>query len=126
VFVSNLPFGQLYIFEKNEQLVCSNSTLICKISQNISSVNFGGLPPLFGLNLLDIYPNYQVFIIFYQVSMVGGKYCDIFVFVIVWVDEIDILVLSSNEVKSNKYYNDKQHRGNVDEGQLHIKPNQTK
>jgi len=46
--------------------------LICKISQNISSVNFGGLPPLFGLNLLDIYPNYQVFIIFYQVSMVGS------------------------------------------------------
>lgn len=51
------------------------------------------------------------------------KCCDIFIFVIVWVDEIDILVLSSNEVKGNKYYNEKQHRGNVGEGQLHIKPN---
>ena len=51
------------------------------------------------------------------------KCCDIFIFVIVWVDEVDILVLSSNEVKGNKYYNEKQHRGNVGEGQLHIKPN---
>jgi hypothetical protein len=56
-------------------------------------------------------------------QQIKSKCCDIFVFVIVWVDEIDILVLSSQEVKSNKYYNDKQHRGNVDEGQLHIKPN---
>jgi hypothetical protein len=47
--------------------------------------------------------------------------CDIFVFIIVWVDEIDILVLSSNDVKNHTSYNDKQHRYSVDEGQLHIK-----
>lgn len=52
----------------------------------------------------------------------NAQYCDVFVFVIVWVDETDILVLSSQDVRGNPFYNNSQHRGNVNEGQLHIKP----
>ncbi len=47
--------------------------------------------------------------------------CDVFVWVGVWRDVIRYWVLSSNEVASNKYYSAGQHRGNVGEGQLHLK-----
>jgi hypothetical protein len=47
--------------------------------------------------------------------------CDVFVWVGVWRDVIRYWVLSSNEVSSNKYYSAGQHRGNVGEGQLHLK-----
>jgi hypothetical protein len=47
--------------------------------------------------------------------------CDVFVWVGVWRDAIRYWVLSSNEVESNKYYSTGQHRGNVGEGQLHLK-----
>lgn len=47
--------------------------------------------------------------------------CDVFVWIAVWRDVIRYWVLSSDEVKSNKYYSEKQHRGNVGEGQLWIK-----
>jgi hypothetical protein len=46
--------------------------------------------------------------------------CDVFVWVGVWKDVIRYWVLSSNEVKSNKYYSPHHHRGNVGEGQLHL------
>lgn len=47
--------------------------------------------------------------------------CDVFVWIAVWRDVIKYWVLSSDEVKSNKYYSSGQHRGNKGEGQLWIK-----
>ena len=47
--------------------------------------------------------------------------CDVFVWIAVWRDKIRYWVLSSDEVKNNKYYSVGQHRGNVGEGQLWIK-----
>ncbi|MFA5095333.1 MAG: hypothetical protein WC447_01565 [Candidatus Paceibacterota bacterium] len=46
---------------------------------------------------------------------------DVFLWVAVWRDVIKYWVLSSDEVKNNKYYSKGQHRGNNGEGQLHIK-----
>jgi hypothetical protein len=51
---------------------------------------------------------------------------DVFVWIAVWVDQIQLWVLSGKEIKQNRYFNDKQHRGNVVEGQLHIKHNNIK
>lgn len=47
--------------------------------------------------------------------------CDVFVWIAVWRDAIRYWVLSSDEVKSNRYYSSGQHRGNVGEGQLWLK-----
>lgn len=47
--------------------------------------------------------------------------CDVFVWVGVWRDVIRYWVLASNEVAGNRYYSPGQHRGNVGEGQLHLK-----
>ncbi|MBU4271471.1 MAG: hypothetical protein KKA28_06370 [Planctomycetes bacterium] len=47
--------------------------------------------------------------------------CDVFVWVGVWRDVIRHWVLASKEVASNRYYSPGQHRGNVGEGQLHLK-----
>ena len=47
--------------------------------------------------------------------------CDVFVWIAVWRDMIRYWVLSSDEVKNNKYYSIGQHRGNTGEGQLWIK-----
>ncbi len=48
-------------------------------------------------------------------------HCEVFVWVAVWRDKIRYWVLSSEEVKANRYYSPGQHRGNVGEGQLHLK-----
>jgi hypothetical protein len=47
--------------------------------------------------------------------------CDVFLWVGVWRDKIRYWVLASREVAGNKYYSGGQHRGNVGEGQLHLK-----
>lgn len=47
--------------------------------------------------------------------------CDVFVWIAVWRDVIRYWVLSSSEVKNNKYYSTGQHRGNSGEGQLWLK-----
>ena len=47
--------------------------------------------------------------------------CDVFVWIAVWRDVIRYWVLSSDEVKNNRYYSIGQHRGNVGEGQLWLK-----
>ena len=47
--------------------------------------------------------------------------CDVFVWIAVWRDVIRYWVLSSSEVESNRYYSKGQHRGNVGEGQLHVR-----
>ena len=47
--------------------------------------------------------------------------CDVFVWIAVWRDIIRYWVLSSHEVETNRYYSKGQHRGNLGEGQLHVK-----
>lgn len=47
--------------------------------------------------------------------------CDVFVWIAVWRDVIRYWVLSSHEVETNQYYSHGQHRGNVGEGQLHVR-----
>ncbi len=59
-------------------------------------------------------------------QQIKPAHCDVFVWVAVWRDVIKYWVLSSDEVKANKYYSKGQHRGNVGEGQLHIKDDNIK
>ena len=47
--------------------------------------------------------------------------CDVFVWIGVWRDVIRYWVLASDEVANNRYYSIGQHRGNIGEGQLHLK-----
>lgn len=47
--------------------------------------------------------------------------CDVFVWIAVWRDVIRYWVLSSHEVETNQYYSYGQHRGNVGEGQPHVR-----
>lgn len=47
--------------------------------------------------------------------------CDVFVWVAVWRDAIRYWVQSSYEVEHNSHYSVGQHRGNVGEGQLHVR-----
>ena len=54
-------------------------------------------------------------------QQVKPKCCDVFIWVAVWRDTIKYWVLSSKEVEKNKYYSKGQHRGNIGEGQLHLK-----
>lgn len=56
-------------------------------------------------------------------QQVKPKCCDVFVWIAVWRDVIKYWVLSSKEVETNEHYSQGQHRGNVGEGQLHIKQN---
>lgn len=51
------------------------------------------------------------------------KCADVFIWVAVWRDKIRYWVLSSNEVRTNRYFSKGQHRGNVGEGQLHVTGN---
>lgn len=54
-------------------------------------------------------------------QQIKPKCCDVFVWIGVWRDTIKYWVLSSKEVEMNKYYSKGQHRGNVGEGQIHLK-----
>ena len=54
-------------------------------------------------------------------QQVKPKCCDVFVWVGVWRDIIKYWVLPSKTVENNKYYSKGQHRGNIGEGQLHLK-----
>ncbi len=47
--------------------------------------------------------------------------CDVFVWVAVWRNKIRYWVLASKELEGNRYYSKGQHRGNVGEGQLHLR-----
>jgi hypothetical protein len=47
--------------------------------------------------------------------------CDVFVWVAVWRDVIRYWVLASKELEANRHYSQGQHRGNVGEGQLHVR-----
>jgi len=47
--------------------------------------------------------------------------CDVFIWVAVWRDVIRYWILTSDEVANDRYFSERQHRGNVGEGQLHLK-----
>lgn len=53
-------------------------------------------------------------------QQIKPAHCDVFLWVAVWRDTIKHWVLSSKDVKKNKYYSKGQHRGNTGEGQLHL------
>jgi hypothetical protein len=54
-------------------------------------------------------------------QQIKPAHCDVFVWVAVWRDLIKYWVLASKEVESHKSYSKGQHRGNVGEGQLHLR-----
>lgn len=54
-------------------------------------------------------------------QQIKPKCCDVFVWIGVWRDTIKYWVLSNDEVANNKYFSNKQHRGNMGEGQLWVK-----
>jgi len=54
-------------------------------------------------------------------QQIKPAHCDVFVWIAVWRDVIKYWVLSSNEVLNHKSYSKGQHRGNVGEGQLHLR-----
>jgi hypothetical protein len=56
-------------------------------------------------------------------EQIKPRFADVFVWMGVWRDIIRYWVLSSNEVQNNKYYCPTQHKGNIGEGQLHLKHN---
>ena len=52
--------------------------------------------------------------------------CDVFIWVAVWRDKIRYWVLSSYELEHHPSYSTGQHRGNVGEGQLHVRQDNIK
>jgi hypothetical protein len=52
--------------------------------------------------------------------------CDVFVWIAVWRDKIRYWVLSSYELEHHRDYSPGQHRGNVGEGQLHVRQDNIK
>jgi len=54
-------------------------------------------------------------------QQIKPRYCEVFVWFGVWRDVIKCWVIPSFEVENNRYYSKGQHRGNIDEGQLHFK-----
>lgn len=54
-------------------------------------------------------------------QQIKPRCCDVFVWIAVWRDLIRYWVLSSRELATNKHYSEGQHRGNVGEGQLHVR-----
>jgi hypothetical protein len=47
--------------------------------------------------------------------------CDVFVWIAVWRDTIKYWIQSSHEIETSVHYSKGQHRGNVGEGQLHVR-----
>lgn len=54
-------------------------------------------------------------------QQIKPKCCDVFVWIAAWRDAIRYWVIPSQMVESNEFYSPGQHRGNVGEGQLHVK-----
>lgn len=54
-------------------------------------------------------------------QQIKPKCADVFIWIAVWRDKIRYWVLASHEVENSRYFSKGQHRGNVGEGQLHLK-----
>jgi len=52
-------------------------------------------------------------------EQIKSRFMDVFVWIAVWRDKIRYWVLSSDDVKNCSHYSDRQHAGNIGEGQLH-------
>ena len=81
------------------------------------AVDFNSDEPLYVKALADDSP--EDFDMNFQ--QVKPACCDVFLWMGVWRDKIRYWVLSSKEVSGNRYYSEGQHRGNVGEGQLHVR-----
>ena len=81
------------------------------------AVDFNSDEPLYVKALADDSP--EDFDMNFQ--QVKPACCDVFLWMGVWRDKIRYWVLSSKEVSENRYYSEGQHRGNVGEGQLHVR-----
>ena len=81
------------------------------------AVDFNSDEPLYVKALADDSP--EDFDMNFQ--QVKPACCDVFLWMGVWRDKIRYWVLSSKEVSENQYYSEGQHRGNVGEGQLHVR-----
>jgi hypothetical protein len=81
------------------------------------AVDFNSDEPLYVKALADDSP--EDFDMNFQ--QVKPACCDVFLWMGVWRDKIRYWVLSSKEVAENRYYSEGQHRGNVGEGQLHVR-----
>lgn len=55
-------------------------------------------------------------------QQIKPRCCDVFVWIAVWRDAIKYWIQSSYEVENSPHYSKGQHRGNIGEGQLHIRP----
>lgn len=54
-------------------------------------------------------------------QQIKPRYCEVFVWFGVWRDIIRCWVIPSYEVENSRYYSKGQHRGNIGEGQLHLR-----
>ena len=54
-------------------------------------------------------------------QQIKPRCCDVFVWIAVWRDAIKYWIQSSYEVENSPHYSKGQHRGNIGEGQLHIR-----
>jgi hypothetical protein len=81
------------------------------------AVDFNSDEPLYVKALADDSP--EDFDMNFQ--QVKPACCDVFLWMGVWRDKIRYWILSSKEVSENRYYSEGQHRGNVGEGQLHVR-----
>lgn len=54
-------------------------------------------------------------------QQIKPRCCDVFIWVAVWRDIIRYWIFSSHELETNEHYSQGQHRGNVGEGQLHVR-----
>jgi len=81
------------------------------------AVDFNSDEPLYVKALADDSP--EDFDMNFQ--QVKPACCDVFLWMGVWRGKIRYWVLSSKEVSENRYYSEGQHRGNVGEGQLHVR-----
>jgi hypothetical protein len=54
-------------------------------------------------------------------QQIKPRCADVFVWIAVWRDIIRYWVLNRDEIQNNKYFSKGQHRGNIGEGQLHLK-----
>jgi hypothetical protein len=81
------------------------------------AVNADSSEPLY-VKALSFESNQPFWMNFQQIK---PAHCDVFVWIAAWRDTIKYWVLSSKEVEANKNYSRGQHRGNVGEGQLHVR-----
>ena len=98
-----------FVYKKNKKIIKIEIKASRAVDSNIEGALYEKALSINSKSSFDM--NFQ---------QIKPKHCDVFVWVSVFRDSIKYWILSSEEVAKNKYYSKGQHRGNVDEGQLHI------